>query len=232
MTSRGGVADRPHILVVDDDRRLRQLLQSYLGENGFRVTVAANAGEARRRMEGMIFDLMILDIMMPGENGNQLTTALRAANAKIPVLMLSALAEIEDRIEGLGSGGDDYLSKPFEPRELVLRIRNLLRRAATATIPAGEIRFGAFSFNLTKGELRREGELVRLTAREKELLRLLAEHAGNPVPRADLAQPGSEESARSVDVQINRLRQKIESDPSSPIFLQTVRGSGYALVAE
>ena len=225
------MADRPHILVVDDDRRLRQLLRSYLAENGFRVTVAANAAEARRRMEGIAFDLMILDIMMPGENGKQLTERLRAASEKIPVLMLSALAETEDRIEGLGSGGDDYLSKPFEPRELVLRIRNLLRRTAVAP-PRGEVRFGAFSFNLPKGELRREGELVRLTSREKDLLRLLAEHVGNPVARADLAQPGSEESARSVDVQINRLRQKIEIDPSSPIFLQTVRGSGYALLAD
>ncbi len=225
------MADRPHILVVDDDRRLRQLLRSYLAENGFRVTVAANAAEARRRMEGISFDLMILDIMMPGENGKQLTERLRAASEKIPVLMLSALAETEDRIEGLGSGGDDYLSKPFEPRELVLRIRNLLRRTAVAP-PRGEVRFGAFSFNLPKGELRREGELVRLTSREKDLLRLLAEHVGNPVARADLAQPGSEESARSVDVQINRLRQKIEIDPSSPIFLQTVRGSGYALLAD
>ncbi len=225
------MADRPHILVVDDDRRLRQLLRSYLAENGFRVTVAANAAEARRRMESISFDLMILDIMMPGENGKQLTERLRAASEKIPVLMLSALAETEDRIEGLGSGGDDYLSKPFEPRELVLRIRNLLRRAAVA-LPRGEVRFGAFSFNLPKGELRREGELVRLTSREKDLLRLLAEHVGNPVARADLAQPGSEESARSVDVQINRLRQKIEIDPSSPIFLQTVRGSGYALLAD
>ena len=226
------MADRPHILVVDDDRRLRQLLRSYLAENGFRVTVAANAAEARRRMEGISFDLMILDIMMPGENGKQLTERLRAASEKIPVLMLSALAETEDRIAGLGSGSDDYLSKPFEPRELVLRIRNLLRRAAVAPPPRGEVRFGAFSFNLPKGELRREGELVRLTSREKDLLRLLAEHVGNPVARADLAQPGSEESARSVDVQINRLRQKIEIDPSSPIFLQTVRGSGYALLAD
>lgn len=225
------MADRKHILVVDDDRRLRQLLRSYLAENGFRVTVAANAAEARRRMEGITFDLMILDIMMPGENGNQLTERLRAANERVPVLMLSALAETEERIAGLGSGSDDYLSKPFEPRELVLRIRNLLRRSAVAP-PPGDVRFGAFSFNLPKGELRREGELVRLTSREKDLLRLLAENAGNPVPRADLAQRGSEDSARSVDVQINRLRQKIEIDPASPIFLQTVRGSGYALLAD
>lgn len=225
------MTDPPHILVVDDDRRLRQLLKSYLADNGFRVTVAANAAEARRRMEGVVFDLMILDIMMPGENGNQLTERLRAANARVPVLMLSALAETEDRIAGLGSGGDDYLSKPFEPRELVLRIRNLLRRSALAP-PPGEVRFGVFSFNLPKGELRRDGELVRLTSREKDLLRLLAEHVGNAVARGDLAQPGAEDGARSVDVQINRLRQKIEADPSSPIFLQTVRGSGYALFAD
>ena len=223
------MADRPHILAVDDDRRLRQLLKSYLAEHGFRVTLAASAAEARERMRGVIFDLMILDIMMPGENGLELTASLRQSNTKLPVLMLSALADTEDRISGLASGSDDYLPKPFEPRELVLRIRNLLRRAAVSDEPAGEVRFGPFTFNLPRGELRKDGERVRLTSREKDLLRLLAVRPGNPVARGDLAQPGSEESARSVDVQINRLRQKIENDPANPVILQTVRGSGYAL---
>lgn len=226
------VDDQPHILVVDDDRRLRQLLQSYLAENGFRVTVAASAGEARRRMDGLMFDLLVLDIMMPGENGLQFTEALRRANNPVPVLMLSALAETEDRIGGLASGSDDYLPKPFEPRELLLRIRSLLRRSGTAEKPAGEVRFGSFTFNLSRGELRRDGDTVRLTSREKDLLRLLAGRAGTPVPRGELAQPGAEDGARSVDVQINRLRQKIESDPSNPIYLQTVRGSGYALYTD
>jgi len=226
------VDDKPHILVVDDDRRLRQLLQSYLAENGFRVTVAASAAEARRRMDGLVFDLLVLDIMMPGENGLQLTQSLRSANNPVPVLMLSALAETEDRIGGLASGSDDYLPKPFEPRELLLRIRSLLRRAAPVEKPSGDVRFGNFTFNLARGELRRDGDPIKLTSREKDLLRLLAGRAGAPVPRGDLAQPGAEDGARSVDVQINRLRQKIESDPSNPVYLQTVRGSGYALYTD
>ena len=226
------MAEPPHVLVVDDDRRLRQLLQSYLAGNGFRVTAAASAAEARQRMAGVTFDLMILDIMMPGENGLQLAQSLRRADEQVPVLMLSALADTEDRIAGLGSGSDDYLSKPFEPRELVLRVRNLLRRAALPEPPVSDVRFGAFSFNLPRGELRKEGDPVRLTSREKDLLRLLASQAGRPVARTGLAQPGSEESARSVDVQINRLRQKIETDPAHPLFLLTVRGAGYALCLE
>lgn len=223
------MGETPHILVVDDDRRIRQLLQSYLADNGFRVTVAGSAAEARERRRGVVFDLMVLDIMMPGENGLQLTQSLRHGNDRIPVLMLSALAETSDRIAGLATGSDDYLSKPFEPRELLLRIGNLLRRAAPAAGTVGEVRFGAFSFNGPRGELRKDGEIVRLTSREKEFLRILAQRAGSPVPRSELAQPGSEESARSVDVQINRLRRKIEADPSTPVLLQTVRGAGYVL---
>jgi two-component system phosphate regulon response regulator OmpR len=223
------MADKPHILVVDDDRRIRQLLQSYLAEHGFMVTVAGTAGEARERRRGIVFDLIVLDIMMPGENGLELTASLRNRNDQVPVLMLSALAETPDRIAGLATGSDDYLSKPFEPRELLLRINNLLRRAPPPNQTPEDIQFGPFHFHVRRGELRRDGELVRLTSREKEFLRILAERAGNPVTRSELAQPGSEESARSVDVQINRLRQKIEDDPSAPMFLQTVRGAGYVL---
>ncbi|MBC8036010.1 MAG: response regulator [Rhizobiales bacterium] len=223
------MGEKPHILVVDDDRRIRQLLQSYLAEHGFLVTVAGTAAEARERRRGIVFDLMVLDIMMPGENGLQLTAALRSGNDHVPVLMLSALAETPDRIAGLATGSDDYLSKPFEPRELLLRIHNLLRRAPPPNQTRQDIRFGAFNFHVERGELRRDGELVKLTSREKEFLRILSQRAGSPVPRSDLAQPGSEESARSVDVQINRLRQKIETDPSAPVFLQTVRGAGYVL---
>lgn len=223
------MTEKPHILVVDDDRRIRQLLQSYLVEHGFMVTVAGSAAEARERRRGIVFDLMVLDIMMPGENGLQLTTSLRGGNDQVPVLMLSALAETPDRIAGLAAGSDDYLSKPFEPRELLLRIHNLLRRAPPPNQAREDIRFGAFSFHVQRGELRRDGELVKLTSREKEFLRILSQHAGNPVSRSELAQPGSEESARSVDVQINRLRQKIEANPAAPVFLQTVRGAGYVL---
>lgn len=223
------MAEKPHILVVDDDRRIRQLLQSYLMENGFRVTVAGTAKEAREKRRGMVFDLMVLDIMMPGEDGLELTRSLREANDGIPVLMLSALADTGDRIAGLATGSDDYLSKPFEPRELLLRIRSLLRRAPPAGEKLEEARFGGFTFNVQRGELRRDGQAVKLTSREKDFLRLLATRAGTPVARDELAPEGAEESARSVDVQINRLRQKIEADPSNPVYLQTVRGAGYVL---
>jgi two-component system phosphate regulon response regulator OmpR len=221
------MTEQPHILVVDDDRRLRHLLQSYLAANGFRVTVAGSAAEARERRKGVAFDLMVLDVMMPGENGRELTKALRGANDNIPVLMLSALAETSDRIAGLATGSDDYLGKPFEPRELLLRINNLLRRVPPAA--AGEVRFGAFTFNVARGDLRRGGEPVKLTSRERELLQLLAQRAGSAVPRAELAKPRAADSARSVDVQINRLRRKIEADPATPVVLQTVRGAGYVL---
>jgi two-component system phosphate regulon response regulator OmpR len=223
------VDDRPHILVVDDDRRIRELLKSYLAENGFRVTVAESAKTARQRMQGLAFDLMVLDIMMPGESGIALTQSLRGDAAAVPILMLSARSDTGDRIAGLAAGSDDYLAKPFEPRELLLRIRNLLRRAPSAAEAESDVRFGDFTFNLPRGELRRGGELIKLTSREKELLRLLARRPGLAVARNELAAPGAADSARSIDVQINRLRRKIESDPATPVYLQTVHGSGYAL---
>jgi two-component system phosphate regulon response regulator OmpR len=220
--------DLPHILVVDDDRRIRQLLQSYLLENGFRVTVAASSAEARNQMRGVVFDAAVLDIMMPGESGLELTRALRSDGHRIPVLMLSALADPNDRIAGLETGSDDYLAKPFEPRELLLRIKALLRRQDQSS-RRGEVLFGPFVFHVQRGELRKGQYPVRLTSREKDFLRILASRAGMAVPRTELAPEGSEEGARSVDVQINRLRQKIEENPSNPIYLQTVRGAGYVL---
>jgi two-component system, OmpR family, phosphate regulon response regulator OmpR len=223
------VDELPHILVVDDDRRIRQLLQSFLLENGFRITVAASAGEAREKMRGVIFDAVVLDIMMPGESGLALTQSLRAENNRVPVLMLSALTDPSDRIAGLETGSDDYLAKPFEPRELLLRIKGLLRRQEVPGRARGEVLFGAFVFHMQRGELRKGAELIKLTTREKDFLRTLATRAGSAVPRNELAPEGSEEGARSVDVQINRLRQKIEDDPSNPVYLQTVRGSGYVL---
>ncbi len=175
-----GVDDLPHILVVDDDRRIRQLLQSYLIENGFRITVAASAAEAREKMRGVVFDLMVLDIMMPGQSGLDFTKAVRAEGNRVPVLMLSALAEPSDRIAGLETGSDDYLAKPFEPRELLLRIKGLLRRQETAGRPRGEVSFGPFVFHLQRGELRKGDEAIRLTSREKDYLRILATRAGAP----------------------------------------------------
>ena len=221
-----------HILVVDDDRRIRELIRSYLLENGFLVSVAGTAAEARERMRGVTFDLMVLDIMMPGETGLALTQSLRDDNRNVPILMLSALADTDDRIAGLATGSDDYLTKPFEPRELLLRINNLLRRVSVAAPVRTEVRFGVFQLNVPRGELRRNGDLVRLTSAEKNLLRMLSLKPGTPLSRLQLSQPGLEESARSVDVQINRLRQKIESDPANPVYLQTVRGAGYALYVD
>jgi two-component system phosphate regulon response regulator OmpR len=218
-----------HILVVDDDRRIRELLRSYLAQHGFRVTVAGAAAEAREKMRGVEFDLIVLDVMMPGETGNELAASLREERSGVPILILSALADPADRIKGLMSGGDDYLSKPFDPQELLLRIRSVLRRALPRDGQPEAVKFGECSFNPGRGELRRDGEVVRLTTRERDLLRLLAKRAGEPVSRAELAQPGGEDSLRSVDVQINRLRQKIEADPANPVYLQTVRGAGYAL---
>jgi two-component system, OmpR family, phosphate regulon response regulator OmpR len=218
--------DAPHILVVDDDRRIRELLTSYLAGKGFRVTAAGSAKLARERMRGMTFDLLVLDVMMPGESGLELVRSLRAAADGVPVLMLSALADSGDRINGLSSGSDDYLAKPFEPAELLLRIQSILRRRPRAA--SSEARFGPCTFNAERGELRRGDELVRLTSRERDLMRLFVHKAGQTLSREDLAQ-GPTEGARSIDVQINRLRRKIEDDPSYPVYLQTVRGAGYIL---
>ncbi len=218
-----------HILVVDDDTRIRELLQSYLSDHGLWVSAAANAAEAREKMRGIRYDLIVMDVMMPDETGLELTRSLRAETNGVPILILSALAEIENRIEGLSAGGDDYLPKPFEPQELLLRIQNILRRNDFAQPAVEQIQFGDYQFNVSRGELRRDGDVVKLTTREQELMRVLAQRAGEVVARADLTQPGADDSARAVDVQINRLRRKIEENPAVPVYLQTVRGSGYIL---
>jgi two-component system phosphate regulon response regulator OmpR len=224
------MSEARHILVVDDDRRIRELIKSYLIENGFLVTVAGSAAEARERMRGMAFDLLVLDVMMPGETGLGFIGSLRGTGNEVPVLMLSALADSDDRIAGLAQGSDDYLVKPFEPRELLLRIRNLLRRSAPSEEAPLVVHFGDFQFFIGRGELRRNGDAVKLTSGERELLRLLAARPGAPLSRQELLPGGSDESSRSLDVQINRLRQKLEDDPANPQFLQTVRGAGYALI--
>ncbi len=225
--------EAPHVLIVDDDTRIRELLGNYLQRNGFRVSTAANAADARRKMASLLFDVVVLDIMMPGESGLSLTESLRAEGGDVPILLLSALAETDDRIRGLAAGSDDYMAKPFEPQELLLRLRALLRRrGGTDGASGGVVYFGPCEFDTRSGELRCEGELVRLTGREREILRLLAARPGEPVSREELTPPGSGESTRAVDVQINRLRRKIEKDPSNPVLLRTIRGAGYVLAAD
>lgn len=221
-----------HILVVDDDDRLRDLLRRYLSESGFLVTVASDAADARDKLASLQFDLMVLDIMMPGETGLELARNLKTLQNPVPILLLTAMGEPEDRIHGLESGADDYLTKPFEPRELVLRIRAILRRLPAAIVYESqkEVRFGEFRFDVERGKLWRGEEQVYLTTQEQEMLELLASQAGRPVTREALAQiGGSQGNERSVDVQINRLRKKLESNPSKPLHLQTARGSGYVL---
>jgi two-component system phosphate regulon response regulator OmpR len=223
--------DAPHLLVVDDDRRIRALLSRFLLGEGYRVTTAETAREARAKLEGLHFDLLILDVMMPGESGFDLARAIRAGSA-VPILMLTARDEKESRIEGLEIGADDYLAKPFEPRELSLRVASILRRARPPhTPPAESVRFGPFVFHVSRGELRRGEEVIRLTDREREMLRVLAASVGQTVPRQSLAVNGESVSERTVDVQVNRLRRKIEEDPANPLIVQTVRGVGYRLVA-
>ncbi len=225
--------EAPHILVVDDDRRLRELLQKYLSEQGFRITAAREAAEARAKLASFDFDLIVLDIMMPGESGLELTRALRAAS-QVPVLLLTAMGETGDRITGLESGADDYLAKPFEPRELVLRINSILRRTqAPAAAADGKVHFGGFCFDLARQELRKGDEFVHLTAAEASLLKALARQPGVPVSRKSLAAEspmiGTE---RAIDVQVTRLRRKIEDNPRFPRYLQAVRGVGYLLMPD
>ena len=223
--------DASHILIVDDDRRIRELLKRYLSDHGYRVTTAENAGEARAKLAGLAFDLLVLDVMMPGESGLELAASLRDSSS-VPILMLTARGETEDRIAGLERGVDDYLTKPFEPRELLLRIGTILRRARTPGAGPGsnEISLGECRFNVARGELRRGDELIRLTTREVQLMRIFAARPGQPLSRLDLCD--NEAAERSIDVQINRLRRKIEIDPRNPTYLQTVRGEGYVLMPD
>jgi two-component system phosphate regulon response regulator OmpR len=223
--------DAPHLLVVDDDRRIRDLLSRYLSSEGYRVTTADNAADARAKLAGLSFDLLILDVMMPGENGFDLAKSIRATSS-VPILMLTARAEKENRISGLEIGADDYVSKPFEPRELSLRVANILRRAQPAPAPVPEqVCFGPFVFDYTRNELRRGDEVLHLTDREREMLRMLATAPNETISRLALAGTGAAAGERAVDVQINRLRRKIETDPANPLLIQTVRGIGYRLVA-
>jgi two-component system phosphate regulon response regulator OmpR len=230
-----------HLLVVDDDERIRGLLQKFLMRSGFLVTIARDAAQARRLMAGLEFDLIVLDVMMPGEDGIALTRELRS-RLSVPILLLTARGEAASRIEGFEAGADDYLVKPFEPKELLLRINAILRRVPQAHAEAGPkvLYMGDVRYDLERGELWRGGDPVRLTATEAQLMRIFAAKAGEPVSRealaGDLARDASADEKtgqeRAVDVQITRLRRKIETDPKQPRYLQTVRGSGYMLAPD
>ncbi|GJL97983.1 MAG: DNA-binding response regulator [Hyphobacterium sp.] len=219
-----------HILVVDDDDRIRDLLKKFLSKRKFRVSTAADAAKAQARMRSMDFDLIVLDVMMPGMDGFELTEAVRE-NRDTPILLLTARGEAEDRIRGLSLGADDYLAKPFEPEELVLRINAILRRARPAGAEHKKVRFGRFQFELGNGALTDGETRLRLTGGEETLLKALARDVGQTVSRYDLCElTGGGE--RAVDVQMTRLRRKIESDPRQPVHLQTIRGEGYKLIAD
>ncbi len=223
-----------HLLIVDDDDRIRELLKEYLAREGYRVTGAAHAAAARRLMELIEFDLVVLDVMMPGETGLELTTWVRskAQLSKTPVLLLTARGEAADRIDGLSRGADDYMSKPFDPKELALRIDAILRRTGVKPIMPREIRLGAAMFDLERLELTKDGAPMRLTEAEAQLLKTLALHAHAPVERMDLSPDTADITGRAVDVQVTRLRRKLEADPKNPRYLQTVRGVGYMLAPD
>jgi two-component system, OmpR family, phosphate regulon response regulator OmpR len=232
MTGSAMTEEMPHILVVDDDLRLREVLRKYLMKNGFVVTTAQDAADARAKLESLAFDLLVLDVMMPGESGLELTEKLRR-ESQVPILLLTARGELDDRITGLEAGADDYMSKPFEPRELVLRIGSILRRVPRLVEPMADLRIGHWTFVPDREELRNGDEIVRLTSAEAALLRVLASQPGSILTREELAdRAGIVGNARTVDVQVSRLRSKLEDDPRLPRHLHTVRGEGYVLRPE
>lgn len=228
-----------HLLIIDDDERIRGLLQKFLIRHGFWVTAARDAEHARRILSGLEFDLIVMDVMMPGEDGISLTRGLRSTGVDTPILLLTAKGETEDRIAGLEAGADDYLPKPFEPKELLLRINAILRRVPTHDVASEGpkvLHLGPVRYNVERGEMWRGEDLVRLTATESALMKIFSSHVNEPVSRAklveDLGRDTGQAQERAVDVQITRLRRKIEADPKQPRYLQTVRGAGYMLAPE
>ncbi|MDA7425849.1 response regulator [Thalassococcus lentus] len=227
-----------HLLIVDDDERIRTLLQKFLIRNGFLVSAARDAAHARRILAGLDFDLIVLDVMMPGEDGVSLTRGIRETSAT-PILLLTAKSETEDRIAGLEAGADDYLAKPFEPKELLLRINAILRRMPEArpeeTAPK-LLTMGDFRYDIERGEMWCGEDLVRLTATESQLMRIFSARPGEALSRAtlveELGRDKGQAQERAVDVQITRLRRKLEADPKQPRYLQTVRGAGYMLAPD
>ena len=225
--------DLSHILVVDDDKRILELINDYLNKNNFRVSTADNAIKAREKIENIEFDLIILDIMMPGESGLSLTDSLKKNNFKTPILLLSALGNPEDRIKGLEIGASDYLTKPFEPKELLLRIKNLIQKNKYSKLNKKVIKFGPYSFNLKNEILKKDGKVFILTSSETKLLSILAKNEGKPIFRHNLSNIlNITNSSRALDVQITRLRNKIEKNKKFPTYIQTVRGRGYVLKIE
>ena len=229
----------PHLLVVDDDERIRGLLQKFLMRNGFLATVARDAAHARRLLSGLEFDLIVLDVMMPGEDGVNLTRSLRNRDVTTPILLLTAKAETDDRIDGLEAGADDYLAKPFEPKELLLRINAILRRVPVRQISEQMPKFltlGPIRYDLERGEMWRGSDAVKLTATEAQLMRIFSATPGKPLSRTklmeDLGRDRWQAQERAVDIQITRLRRKIEQNPKQPRYLQTIRGAGYMLVPD
>ena len=228
----------PHLLIVDDDERIRDLLKKFLMRHGFLVTAARDAAHARRILLGLDFDLIVLDVMMPGEDGMSLTRAIRETSIT-PVLLLTARGETEDRIMGLEAGADDYLAKPFEPKELLLRINAILRRmpeTQEADTAPKMLNLGPVRYDIERGEMWQDNEILRLTATESQLMRIFSANLGEPISRAklveELGRDRGQAQERAVDVQITRLRRKIETDPKQPRYLQTVRGAGYMLVSD
>ncbi|MDF0595715.1 response regulator [Psychromarinibacter halotolerans] len=228
-----------HLLIVDDDERIRNLLQKFLIRHGFLVSAARDAAQARRLLSGLEFDMLVLDVMMPGEDGVSLTRSLREALAT-PILLLTAKGETEDRIAGLEAGADDYLAKPFEPKELLLRINAILRRIPSAPTENSEgpkyLKLGEIRYDVDRGEMWHGDEPIRLTATEAQLMKIFSTQPGEPVSRAklveDLGRDRGQAQERAVDVQITRLRRKLEADPKQPRYLQTVRGAGYMLAPD
>lgn len=225
------IDDLPHILVVDDDKRLRDLLGKYLADNQFFVTMAESAEAARKKLASLTFDLIVLDLMMPGETGLEFAKSQRETGNDVPILMLTAMGEPDDRITGLEHGADDYLVKPFEPRELILRIGNILKRLPQKPSLPPHLTLGGVTFDCEREELRRGEEIIHLTATEAALLMALAENPEKILTREELGRRvgGEDSSDRTVDVQVTRLRKKIETNPKQPRYLQTVRGQGYRL---
>ena len=222
--------DIPHILVVDDDKRILELIKNYLNKNNFRVTLANNSDEAREKLDNIEFDLLIVDIMMPGENGLELTNSLKKINLRSPILLLSALGTSEYRIYGLEIGAEVYLTKPFEPKELLLRAKNLIKRNKIKILKKKIIKFGPYKFDLNKEILLKKNIRIILTPSESKILSLLIKNNNEPIYREDISKVLKiPVSSRALDVQITRLRHKIETNKKFPIYLQTVRGRGYVL---
>ena len=225
--------DLPHILIVDDDKRILQLINDYLSKNNFRISTANNSLIAREKIENIEFDLIVLDIMMPGESGLKLTDTLKKNNFKTPILLLSALGSADDRIKGLEIGANDYLSKPFEPKELLLRMKNLIKKNKYNKQKTKIVKFGPYTFNLKKEILKKNGKIFILTSSEAKLLYILAKNDGKPIIRYNLSKIlNIPNTSRALDVQITRLRNKIENNKKFPTYIQTVRGRGYVLKIE